>query len=144
MKVRRIVFVRRSVGRLQRSRLDGDSDLCAGETVEGLPLQVQLDVGLFRQKVVSDLHLQRPLRAEQPAYVYRPGKVTARAAAADDGFVARRVLMHTLSRSQLRKLMPLKRSEYRGLVHRYLSFDEEMSRIGNLWPETEPWMDKYK
>ncbi|XP_032672363.1 uncharacterized protein LOC116844645 isoform X6 [Odontomachus brunneus] len=45
--------------------------------------------------------------------------------------------------SQLRKLLPLKGSEYQGLVHRYLSFDDEMTRIGNLWPETEPWMDKY-
>lgn len=45
---------------------------------------------------------------------------------------------------QLRKLLPLKGSEYQDLVHRYLFFDDEMTRIGNLWPETEPWMDKYK
>ncbi|XP_053976246.1 uncharacterized protein LOC128875001 isoform X1 [Hylaeus volcanicus] len=44
---------------------------------------------------------------------------------------------------QLRKLLPLKGSEYQGLVHRYLSFDDEMTVIGDLWPETEPWMDKY-
>ncbi|KAG5313460.1 F193A protein, partial [Acromyrmex insinuator] len=44
---------------------------------------------------------------------------------------------------QLRKLLPLKGSKYQALVHRYLSFDDEMTRIGNLWPETEPWMDKY-
>ncbi|XP_070168941.1 uncharacterized protein [Polyergus mexicanus] len=44
---------------------------------------------------------------------------------------------------QLRKLLPLKGSEYQDLVHRYLFFDDEMTRIGNLWPETEPWMDKY-
>ncbi|XP_025990924.1 uncharacterized protein LOC105193812 isoform X3 [Solenopsis invicta] len=44
---------------------------------------------------------------------------------------------------QLRKLLPLKDSKYQALVHRYLSFDDEMTRIGNLWPETEPWMDKY-
>ncbi|EGI63275.1 Uncharacterized protein C4orf8 [Acromyrmex echinatior] len=44
---------------------------------------------------------------------------------------------------QLRKLLPLKGSKYQTLVHRYLSFDDEMTRIGNLWPETEPWMDKY-
>ncbi|XP_076174417.1 uncharacterized protein LOC143150204 isoform X2 [Ptiloglossa arizonensis] len=44
---------------------------------------------------------------------------------------------------QLRKLLPLKGSEYQGLVHQYLSFDDEMTVIGDLWPETEPWMDKY-
>ncbi|XP_076630622.1 uncharacterized protein LOC143346430 isoform X2 [Colletes latitarsis] len=44
---------------------------------------------------------------------------------------------------QLRKLLPLKGTEYQDLVHRYLSFDEEMTVIGDLWPETEPWMDKY-
>ncbi|XP_076242087.1 uncharacterized protein LOC143184037 isoform X3 [Calliopsis andreniformis] len=44
---------------------------------------------------------------------------------------------------QLRKLLPLKGSEYQGLVHRYLSFDDKMTVIGDLWPETEPWMDKY-
>ncbi|XP_072759086.1 uncharacterized protein [Anoplolepis gracilipes] len=44
---------------------------------------------------------------------------------------------------QLRKLLPLKGSEYQDLVHRYLFFDDEMTRIGNLWPETEPWMDNY-
>ncbi|XP_011647175.1 uncharacterized protein LOC105433514 isoform X2 [Pogonomyrmex barbatus] len=44
--------------------------------------------------------------------------------------------------SQLRKL-PLKGSKYQALVHRYIAFDDEMTRIGNLWPETEPWMDKY-
>ncbi|XP_014486001.1 PREDICTED: uncharacterized protein LOC106750284 isoform X4 [Dinoponera quadriceps] len=44
---------------------------------------------------------------------------------------------------QMRKLLPLKGREYQGLVHRYLSFDEEVSRIANLWPETERWMDKY-
>ncbi|XP_018050001.1 PREDICTED: uncharacterized protein LOC108688316 [Atta colombica] len=44
---------------------------------------------------------------------------------------------------QLRKLLPLKGSKYQALVHKYLSFDDEMTRIGNLWPETEPWMDKY-
>ncbi|XP_012523732.2 uncharacterized protein LOC105829433 isoform X6 [Monomorium pharaonis] len=44
---------------------------------------------------------------------------------------------------QLRKLLPLKGSKYQALVHRYLSFDDEMTRIGNLWPETESWMDKY-
>ncbi|XP_076678686.1 uncharacterized protein LOC143374415 isoform X2 [Andrena cerasifolii] len=44
---------------------------------------------------------------------------------------------------QLRKLLPLKGSEYQGLVHRYLSFNDEMTVIGDLWPGTEPWMDKY-
>lgn len=45
---------------------------------------------------------------------------------------------------QLRKLLPLKGSKYQALVRKYLNFDDEMTRIGNLWPETEPWMDKYK
>ncbi|KAK2575288.1 hypothetical protein KPH14_008139 [Odynerus spinipes] len=44
---------------------------------------------------------------------------------------------------QLRKLLPLKGLEYQGLVRRYLSFDDEMITIGSLWPEIEPWMDKY-
>lgn len=44
---------------------------------------------------------------------------------------------------QLRKLLPFKGTKYQALVHRYLSFDDEMTRIGNLWPETELWMDKY-
>ncbi|KAL0113937.1 hypothetical protein PUN28_011338 [Cardiocondyla obscurior] len=44
---------------------------------------------------------------------------------------------------QLKKLLPLKGSKYQALVHRYLSFDDEMTKIGNLWPETESWMDKY-
>ncbi|CAL7937736.1 unnamed protein product [Xylocopa violacea] len=44
---------------------------------------------------------------------------------------------------QLRKLLPLKGSEYQRLVHRYLSFDKEMTIIRDLWAETESWMDKY-
>ncbi|XP_017888915.1 uncharacterized protein LOC108630248 [Ceratina calcarata] len=45
--------------------------------------------------------------------------------------------------SQLRKLLPLKDTEYQRLVHRYLSFDKEMTVIRDLWAETESWMDKY-
>ncbi|XP_043790535.1 uncharacterized protein LOC122713817 isoform X3 [Apis laboriosa] len=44
---------------------------------------------------------------------------------------------------QLRKLLPLKGSEYQRLVHRYLWFDKEMTVIRDLWAETESWMDKY-
>ncbi|KAK9306519.1 hypothetical protein QLX08_002885 [Tetragonisca angustula] len=44
---------------------------------------------------------------------------------------------------QLRKLLPLKGSEYQRLVHRYLWFDKEMTVIRDLWVETESWMDKY-
>lgn len=45
---------------------------------------------------------------------------------------------------QLRKLLPLKGAEYQGLVHRYLAFDDEMTRIGDMWPEAERLIDKYK
>ncbi|XP_046488598.1 protein FAM193A isoform X1 [Neodiprion pinetum] len=44
---------------------------------------------------------------------------------------------------QLRKLLPLKGAEYQGLVHRYLAFDDEMTRIGDMWPEAERLIDKY-
>ncbi|XP_076651580.1 uncharacterized protein LOC143358372 isoform X1 [Halictus rubicundus] len=44
---------------------------------------------------------------------------------------------------ELRKLLPLKDSKYQGLVHRYLAFDDKMTKIRDLWPDTEPWMDKY-
>ncbi|XP_033232159.1 uncharacterized protein LOC117183100 isoform X2 [Belonocnema kinseyi] len=44
---------------------------------------------------------------------------------------------------QLRKLLPLKGPEYQGLVHRYLAFDDEMTRIVNLWPEAVQLIDKH-
>ncbi|XP_034179837.2 uncharacterized protein LOC117604147 isoform X6 [Osmia lignaria lignaria] len=44
---------------------------------------------------------------------------------------------------QLRKLVPLKGLEYRGLVLRYLPFYDEMALIADLWLETESWMDMY-
>ncbi|XP_015434786.1 PREDICTED: uncharacterized protein LOC107190491 [Dufourea novaeangliae] len=44
---------------------------------------------------------------------------------------------------QLRKLLPLKGTKYQGLVHRYLAFDDKMTKIRDLWPDTEPWMDKF-
>lgn len=45
---------------------------------------------------------------------------------------------------QLRKLLPLKSTEYQGLVHRYLAFDDEMTKVGNLWPEAVQLIDKHK
>ncbi|XP_076395121.1 uncharacterized protein LOC100882720 isoform X2 [Megachile rotundata] len=44
---------------------------------------------------------------------------------------------------QLKKLVPLKGLEYRGLVFRYLPFYDEMALIADLWLETESWMDMY-
>lgn len=45
---------------------------------------------------------------------------------------------------QLKKVLPLKSSEYQRLFHRYLWFEKEMTVIRDLWAETESWMDKYK
>ncbi|XP_031785346.1 uncharacterized protein LOC100114737 isoform X2 [Nasonia vitripennis] len=44
---------------------------------------------------------------------------------------------------QLRKHLPVKGSEYHYLVHRYLAFDDEITKIGSLCPEIERLIDKY-
>ncbi|KAI4503097.1 hypothetical protein M0802_002141 [Mischocyttarus mexicanus] len=43
-----------------------------------------------------------------------------------------------------RKVLLLKGLECQGLIRRYLSFDDEMITIRNLWPKIESWMAKYK
>ncbi|XP_058803780.1 mucin-4 [Phymastichus coffea] len=44
---------------------------------------------------------------------------------------------------QLRKHLSIKSSEYHDLVHRYLGFDDEITKIGPLSPEIERLIDKY-
>ncbi|XP_015603385.1 uncharacterized protein LOC107271664 isoform X2 [Cephus cinctus] len=44
---------------------------------------------------------------------------------------------------QLRKSLPHRGAEYQKLVYKYLAFDDEMTRIGDSWPETELLIEKY-
>ncbi|XP_066595931.1 uncharacterized protein [Prorops nasuta] len=44
--------------------------------------------------------------------------------------------------AQLRDVLPLNGGKYQNLIQRYLAFDDEMTKMSNLWPETELWVDK--